>query len=198
MIESHKLNLDTLAELSIEQNLPCNVRLATTDDIDKLIPVINTAYMFENKGPRAFKKPDSLRVNEATLREAMNEGFLIVVSKLDEGEEHFLGCVHYKEIPPSEGSGTEQDTNAYFGMLAVDVNTQRQGLGTHLVCMAEAIAAFRGCERIEIQVVDKSTHLLDWYGRLGYQEFGRRDWNSPVLSEPRQLVLMEKIISASR
>lgn len=80
-------------------------------------------------------------------------------------------------------------------MLAVDKDIQRQGIGTRLVGIAETIASFRGRDLLEIQVVDKSTHLLRWYSRLGYQEFGRKDWNAPFLTKPCQFILMKKRIS---
>lgn len=194
MVERLNLSQGNLELLFKEQSFSFNVRFATARDIDKLIPLINTAYMYENEGAEAFKNPDALRVNETSIREVMKDSSIIVISKAEARAERILGCMQYKEIPPSEGSGSVQDTNAYFGMLAVDKDIQRQGIGTRLVGIAEAIAAFSGRDILEIQVVDKSTHLLRWYSRLGYREFGRRDWGAPFLTTPCQFVLMKKTI----
>lgn len=195
MIERPNLSRGNLELVFKEQSLPFDVRFATASDIDRLVSLINTAYMYENEGAEAFKNPDALRVNEASVREVMEDSSVIVISKTEAGAERILGSMQYKEIPPSEGSGSVQDTNAYFGMLAVDTNIQHQGIGTRLVGVVEKIAAFRGRQLLEIQVVDKSTHLLHWYSRLGYQEFGRRDWNAPFLTKPCQFVLMKKNIN---
>lgn len=103
MVERPNLYQGNLELLFKEQSLPFDVRFATADDINTLVPLINTAYMYENEGAEAFKNPDALRVNETSVREVMEDSSVIVLSKTEAGSERILGCMQYKEILPSEG-----------------------------------------------------------------------------------------------
>ena len=198
MTERLSLSQNHLELFLKEQELPFDVKIAMPSDIGQLIPLINEAYRYENEGPMAFKNPENLRVDEDSLRKAMEDGFVIGATRKEEDEERILGCVQYKEIPPSEGSGSEQDTNAYFGMLAVNVDLQKQHIGTRMAGLAESIAAFRNRRILEIQVINHSAHLLRWYPKLGYEEFGRKDWNAPFLTKPTKFVLMKKKIPTDK
>lgn len=188
-----------MATVEISQlNLGQDVRLATPADADQLIPLINKAYDYENIGEQAFKQSDAVRINEQSLAETLRDGIVVVVLEPGIGSESILGCINYKDIPTSQGSTSTQGTNGYFGMLAVDNDFRGRKIGERLVTIAETIAASKGRERMEIQVVNESAYsdiLFSWYPKLGYREFGRKDWNAPVLTKPRHFVLMEKAIS---
>ena len=105
-----------LDEAREKKALSFGVRLATLDDIDQLVPLINTAYMYENEGATAFKKPDALRINLESLTEAIHENSIIVATQSGDMGERIVGSIQYKEIPPSPGSSSTQHINAYFGM----------------------------------------------------------------------------------
>lgn len=194
MVERPTGNVESLFA---ERRLPFDVRVASPSDIPALIPLINAAYLYENEGADAFKYPDALRVDETSLQTAFEEGTVIVATRTDEDGERILGCIQYKEVRPSEGSLSTQDANGYFGMLAVDPTLQGQRIGSHLVGLVEGIATAQGHDTMEIQVVDRSQSLLEWYSRLGYERFAQREWNAPFLTKPTQFILMEKNIQPS-
>ena len=149
-------------------------------------------YLYENEGEMAFKQRERVRADAESVVEAMREGLVLVATKQGDEGEQIIGCMQYKEISSAEGSASGQETSAYFGLFAVDQRLQRGGIGRDMVGLAEWIAEARGRDLMEIQVVDKSTHLLDWYGKLGYEEFARVDWDAPFLTKACQFVLMQK------
>ncbi|OGK18925.1 hypothetical protein A3B50_04620 [Candidatus Roizmanbacteria bacterium RIFCSPLOWO2_01_FULL_40_42] len=181
-----------LQHVTKERNLPFQMRLATVDDIPALVPLICAAYLYENEGEMAFKQRERVRADAESVVEAMREGLVLVATKQGDEGEQIIGCMQYKEISSTEGSASGQETSAYFGLFAVDQRLQRGGIGRDMVGLAEWIAEARGRDLMEIQVVDKSTHLLDWYGKLGYEEFARVDWDAPFLTKACQFVLMQK------
>ena len=71
-----------------------------------------------------------------------------------------VGCVHVR----NEGSA------CYLGMLAVDVDIQRQGLGGALVKEAERVARTEFfCREMHMTVISVRKELIEWYGRRGYR-----------------------------
>ena len=187
------------AELETPSGLPnpkesyfnFTLRFATEADIESLIPMVNEAYRYENIGDMAFKKSESLRIDPQSFQEIIeNDAIFVAVN----ANKQIIGCFQYKEIPASLVSGSTQDTNAYFGLLTVDPNLQRQGFGKKLVKSAEIIARARGRRVMEIQIVEHSSNLLDFFDKLGYKKFGMKDWSAPFLTKPTQFVLMSKTL----
>lgn len=181
--------------LSKESDERVLFRAATIDDAEAIIPIVNAAYAYENEGENAFRPPDRMRLNDITFGQAIEEGVMIVATDPQTGV--INGCVQYKEVQASEGSGSDQDINAYFGLLAVNPNLQRGGIGMRLLKAAEEIGRARGRNTMEIQVVNHSSHLLDVYGKRGYQEFRRVDWQANFLTKPSQFVLMSKPLNST-
>lgn len=66
------------------------------------------------------------------------------------------------------------DARAWFGLLAVDVRCQKQGLGSRMLAEAErhAVRAWRS-PRIEFDVVHTRARLIAWYRKHGYMATGR-------------------------
>jgi GNAT superfamily N-acetyltransferase len=65
---------------------------------------------------------------------------------------------------------TVQGAFGLLGMLAVEPEKQRIGLGRLLVEEAEQFLKGHGCERAELRVVNLRTELLPFYRKLGYRE----------------------------
>lgn len=189
MTESLRTSANNVKDLLIKESDPnFDLRLGKIDDISELMLLVNSAYLYENEGEKSFKKRYALRTSRRTIRQAMEEGIVIVATN-NQGSGDIIGCFQYKEIPASEES---EELNGYFGMLAVDTDLQRRGVGRSLVQMAEVIARWRGRNAMQIQVVNHSQDLLDWYSRRGYQEYERIDWEASFLTKPSQFVLMSK------
>jgi predicted N-acetyltransferase YhbS len=190
MAERLKITQKDLDLLPLTSSLPFRLRIATVRDLGNLVSLINEAYMYENVGAGAFKKPNALRSDPAVIEEAMAEG-VILIAESHRGQT--IGSIQYKEILPTPNSDSPNLKNGYFGMLAVDPYVQGQGTGSLLVHASELVAKSKRLPQMEIQVVDHSAHLLTWYAKLGYREFGRKNWDGPaVITRPTQFVLMRK------
>lgn len=82
----------------------------------------------------------------------------------------------------------------YFGLLAVDGVRQGAGLGHRLVSHAEDYLRDRGCDTIEITVVDRRTDLFPYYEKRGYRVDGRTLPFPREAKEPCVLVYMSRTL----
>lgn len=81
---------------------------------------------------------------------------------------------------------------AYLGMLCVAPDLQSAGLGGRLLAAAENHARSRGCDCIEMTVIDSRAALIAWYERRSYLRTGETR-PFPVLRDPPvTFVVLEK------
>ena len=128
------------------------VRIATDADRAHLIPLINSAFSIET-----FLEGE--RTDEESLTAMMREGDLLAA---EESDGRLVGCV-YTEVRGERG---------YMGMLAVDPARQRTGLGTRIMAAAEEHLRSRGCQVVDILVLNLRPELPPIYRRLGFVETG--------------------------
>lgn len=169
-----------------------HLRHAKPSDAEEVIALVNAAYRYENEGPNAFKLPDEKRLNHERFKETLENTNLILASA--PSDDKILGTIAYQEKTAFSKTG-DKERVGYFGLLAVDPNAQGQGIGEHLVKVAEGLAQKNGIRKLQLQVVDHSAHLIDWYKRLGYHEYGKRVWEGDFLTKPSQFVMMQKSIN---
>lgn len=151
------------------------VRTATETDFDSLLQLINTAFQVE----RFFKKQDRLTV--ADLKSHFEGGTFLV----SEDEGRIVGCVYVEY-----GGG-----RAYFGLLSIDPDRQRSGIGRRLVAAAEEFAREMGAHYMDLKIINLRTELLGIYAKLGYQITGTQPYpeeRSDRLSQPVHFVCMSK------
>ena len=141
-----------------------SIREATEADIPVLVPLVNRAFEIE----RFFSGAD--RTDAEEMRRMMSEGTFLV----SENEQGAAGCVYVKI----------NGTAGYFGMLAVDPNRQKRGLGAKLIAVAEEFARQRGCSAMEITVVNIRPELFPYYRKLGYVDVGPEGRRAAVEREP--------------
>ena len=130
------------------------IREASPADIPLLVPLVNRAFEVQDKKITGIERTDA-----DEMLSLMQDGTFLV----SEDEKGPLGCVHVKI----------NGTAGYFGMLAVDPNQQKGGLGAKLIAAAEEFARKRGCTLMEITVIDLQTAIFPYYRKLGYVEVGR-------------------------
>lgn len=140
------------------------IREATQADIPVLAPLVNRAFEIE----KFFSGGD--RTNADEMRRMMSDGTYLV----SEDEQGASGCVYVKI----------NGTAGYFGMLAVDTNRQKSGLGGKLIAAAEEFARKRGCSVMEITVVNVRPELFPYYRKLGYVDVGPEGRRAAVKREP--------------
>ena len=151
-------------------------RLATLEDAADLARVINAAFVVE----AFFKIGD--RTSPTEIVSLMHSGGEFLV--LDEGDARTpVACV-YLEC---------RGARAYFGMLSIDPDRQRQGLGRRLIAAAEARAREHGCRYMDIHIVNLRQELPDYYRHLGYRESGTLPFSDPDrASQPCFFIVMSK------
>ncbi|KAI1181679.1 acyl-CoA N-acyltransferase [Nemania serpens] len=143
-----------------------NFRLATVDDAVSLEKLINTAFRNDNT-TQVYLSTDHERIGVADVN-----GLIAKINQPD--------CAVLVVTDPSTGSivahGSVRkldDTRAWFGMLAVDVGRQKQGIGAQVLAWAEQYARRQwGSARLEFDAVNTRAELIAWYKGKGYEPTG--------------------------
>jgi ribosomal protein S18 acetylase RimI-like enzyme len=165
--------------------------IATLADIDKLIPLVNSAYRGEasKKGwtTEANIIQGESRVDAESLQTMINDANAVILTYRNENE--ILGCVYLQK----------QKTDLYLGMLSVKPDIQGGGIGKKLLQAAEDHARRKGCNSIVMTVISLRSELIAWYERNGYQDTGERKpfpddekFGKPV--QPLTFVVLKKQI----
>jgi GNAT superfamily N-acetyltransferase len=153
-----------------------NTRTAQLEDAENIARLVNAAFRPE----RFFIDAD--RTNPEKVRALMQKGKFL----LTEDAGALAGCV-YVEL---------RDERGYFGLLAVDPELQRSGLGSRLVAAAEEYCRAAGCHFMDLTIVNLRTELPPFYQRLGYVESGTLPFPSEQdANQPCHLVRMSKALA---
>ena len=150
------------------------VRIATVEEAGALATLINEAFVVE----AFFKIGDRTSADEVVALMRGGGEFLVTEGTLS-------GCVYLKCT----------GDRAYFGMLSIAPARQRQGLGRQLIDAVEARARARGCQAMDIHIVDLREELPPYYRRLGYIESGTLPFSEPErASRPCSFIVMSKAL----
>jgi ribosomal protein S18 acetylase RimI-like enzyme len=125
------------------------VRRAAADDVPAMVAVVNAAFVVE----RGF------RVGERTSLEGLTGAMTRNVFFVAELDRNIAGVV----LTRVEGR------TGYFGMLAVDPDRQRSGIGHALLNAVEEHCRCQGCTTMTCSTAGFRRELLDYYGRYGYR-----------------------------
>ena len=157
-------------------SLQYKIRPATDADIDKLVRVINRAYLAE-----AFCVSGD-RTNTADIRARRKVGcFLVIDDPADPSR--LIGSVF---ISISDGRG-------YLGMLAVDPDAQGRGLSRLLVTAVEDFCRLAECGHLDLTVISVRENLFPFYARLGFSRLAVVDFPEPDrMLMPLHLVKLTK------
>lgn len=151
-------------------------RLAAEDDIPSIVGLVNLAYRVED----FFKYGD--RTDAAEVRDTLLKHQFIIV---EDGGGAMAGCVEVR-VDGERG---------YFGMLSVDPERQKTGLGAALITRAERFAAERGCTVMELTYVNVREELPAYYERYGYERTGTAPWERDEKTRfPVHFVTMSKLL----
>ena len=104
--------------------------------------------------------------------------------RVDEGEcfvavadGTICGTIVFKDTVRTRGCPWyDRDDVASFGQFAVEPDLQARGLGRRLLSLVEDRAAATGAREIALDTAEPATHLVGWYGRLGYCFIGHAQW----------------------
>lgn len=163
-----------------QRALPAS-RVATSDDIPALVELINRAYVAEAEFVRG------VRTDRLDLHEKMstaNTWFLVIDAPSVEGQPQLAGCV----CVDCDGQ------RGHIALLSVNPDMQGQGLGAHLLRMAESHCQQQMCcPIIELDVVSARTELFGFYEHMGFVRTGVLPFpDEEKLIRPAHLVVMQK------
>jgi ribosomal protein S18 acetylase RimI-like enzyme len=142
-------------------------RLATEDDVDAVVALVESAYRGESSRAGWTTEADYLdgrRTDATAVRAALRGTARILLACRDD---EIVGCC---QIDRYDGAA------AHFGMFAVRPTLQGGGVGRAIVAEAERIARDEwGCARMRMTVIRHRDELLAWYERLGYARTGKTE-----------------------
>ncbi|KRB77088.1 GCN5 family acetyltransferase [Nocardioides sp. Root190] len=141
-------------------------RAATTDDVDAIVALVQSAYRGDSSRTGWTTEADLLdgqRTEPDAVLASIAAADSVVV--LAERDESLASCCHVER----------RGERCYFGMFAVDPARQGDGLGQQVMAYAEELARSRwGCTVMEMTVIRQRTDLIAFYARRGYTDTGRR------------------------
>jgi predicted N-acetyltransferase YhbS len=154
---------------------PSQIRTAEPADTHAIARLVNAAFR-----PERFYI-DSDRIDAEEVGDLLKKGqfFLLV----EDGE--LAGCV-YAELRGERG---------YFGLLAVDPQRQRSGIGARLIATAERHCRSAGCRFTDLTFVNLRQQLPGYYRRFGYVENGTLPFPADQVPKvPIHLIQMSKAL----
>jgi len=154
---------------TVHSDLAISVRRALPADAQTVAELVNRAYAIE-----AFFV-DGDRTSAAEIHELMERGHFIVL-------EHSGGLA----------AAVFMDTTGYLGMLSVDPEFQKHGLGTRLVRIVEALCEAVGCSAVTLRIINLREELARWYRALGYVEVGTSPYEHRPVKQACHFVEMRK------
>lgn len=168
-----------MSDAATRRGMPDGISLreATEADAEEMIAMVNAAFEEEALFVNAP------RTHAAQMAQMFRSGKFLLAH--EDGK--LVGSVYY-ELRGERG---------YIGMLAVDPQQQRRGLGRAIMAAAEGILRSHGCRLAELTVIDIRTTLVSAYGRLGYVKTGAEEPHEELrkkLTVPVKLVRMEKAL----
>ena len=143
---------------------PLRIRLATTADIPRLVPMINAAFTVET-----FL--EGTRTDIDRLSAYMLKGEVLLA---EDASGQLIGSI-YTELRSPRG---------YLGMLAIDPAHQRAGHGRTLMSAGEDHLRGKGCQAVDICVIEWRTELPPIYRRFGYVETAIEDFQPSQRLKP--------------
>lgn len=149
------------------------IRIASADDVEPLVQLINAAFVVE----QPFIEGE--RIDPAGVRGCMERGKFLVA----EDAVGLVGCV-YVELRGERG---------YLGLLAVAPERQGAGLGRKLMAAAENHFRAAGCQAIDLRIISPRTPLPTFYEHMGYMLTGTAPFAPDVqVRVPCNYILMSK------
>mgnify|MGYP006287779245 CR=1 FL=1 len=141
-------------------------RLATADDVDAVVALVQSAYRGEASRAGWTTEADLIdgqRTDAGLVLDTIaRDGAAILLAETD----HLVACA---EIAVYEGPGG----GGYFGMFAVEPGLQGRGIGGAVLDEIERMAREdRGHDRLVLVVISLRTEMIDLYLRRGFVPTG--------------------------
>lgn len=149
------------------ESIEIKFQIAELKDAEDITGLVNSVYRGENSKKGWTTEADFLsgiRITEEKVREIIKSQNDLIILGMIKG--NIIGCVHL------ENAGLY----SYLGMLSVDVNYQRKGIGKILIKECERYTKEDLClKEIKMKVIGRRTELIEYYIRRGYFLTGERE-----------------------
>lgn len=146
-----------------------NFRNATSDDVELLLPLIQSAYRGEESRAGWTTEADlasGARIDAAGLLEKIETPNSVILVVADE-QDKLVSCC--------EVVWREDAQVGYFGLFAVDPKRQGGGVGRQVLAYAENYARREwGAPRMEMWVLWQREEIIAYYTRRGYKKTGEQ------------------------
>lgn len=151
------------------------VRRATDADAKEITRVINAAFALAEM---FFVEGDRVTLEE--VYRYLERGRFLVA----EDAKTIRGCVYLED---------QSNDRTYLGLLSVDPEIQRGGIGSLLMQAAEKDCLARKSRHVDILVVNLRAELPAFYGNRGYTETGTSPFPTDVTTKmPCHFINMSK------
>lgn len=144
-------------------------RDATTNDIDAIVALVESAYRGDASRVGWTTEADLLggqRTDPASILGQIQRprSMMLLAERRRAGHDvELLACAHV----------TVEDGAGYFGMFSVRPGQQNTGIGRAVLAEAERIARVRWAQTtMRMTVIDVRAELIAWYQRRGYRRTG--------------------------
>jgi predicted N-acetyltransferase YhbS len=165
---------DSIPSRTCRKENAMHLRVAVVGDARAMTAVINAAF----RRAESFLV-DRNRIDLDSVKNLFEKGSFLVADECGV----IAGCV-YVEL---------RGERAYLGLLSVDPERQRAGLGAKLMNAAEDFSAKSGCRFVDLQIVNVRKELPAFYHRMGYAETGTAPFPSDIKTKiPCHFVRMSK------
>jgi len=141
------------------------------DDISRITDVLHRAYA--QLADLGFKYHATWQGDEVTLKR-LSKG----VSYLALDNDLIVGTITLS-VPPNVSGCDWYDRGdvASFGQFGVDPNYQKYGIGSKLLETVETETRKRQLPNLALDTAEGAKHLIDLYGRRGYEFVGYANWD---------------------
>jgi ribosomal protein S18 acetylase RimI-like enzyme len=152
------------------------LRRATAADAPAIARVVNASY---RRVEAFFISGD--RIDEPEVGRLLGKGGFLLAERAGA----LLGSVYVED----------RGDHGYIGLLSVDPELQRAGLGRALMAAAERSLLEAGRPRVELLVVNLRAELPPWYSKQGYREVGARPFaaDAPNFLPCHYLVMSKRL-----
>lgn len=158
-----------------------------SDSIADMTALLHRAYAgLAAMGLRFMATHQSAEVTAARIAEG--QCFVAMLN------DRICGTILFKTADQTKGCPWyDQEGIASFAQFGVEPEMQAHGLGRQLITFVERQAFASGARELALDTAEPATHLVGWYGRLGYRTVGHQQWSHTNYRS----VLLSKLLAGS-
>ncbi|MDO1582525.1 GNAT family N-acetyltransferase [Rhizobium oryzicola] len=142
-----------------------------TDSIEDLTTLLHAAYgRLARMGLKYMATDQSVDVT----RERAGQGTCLLAFQ----GSRLCGTILFRNAAQTRGCPWyDRKDVASLAQFAVDPSLQAKGIGLRLMREVEQLARASGAAELALDTAEPATHLVNWYGRLGFRFIEHTQWS---------------------